>query len=528
MNKTLLYLGDALHKMQAERGCAVLYVSSKGKLFRKELLKAFEESHDVFEKIRGCLKEWHKDHAFDDEFLSKMEIVLDNTETVKSRRNRILNLEFNPTEIISGYSHNVISPLMDILVLVALFNKDNDPSKVSAYSYFLQLKEKTGRIRALGARGLVSKSFDNREFIDRFRFLIAEQDSFKRTFFAMANNRQKKIYETIMRGNAVRKLAKIHNDLKAGHNVIVPDLTPTGWFNLTSEKMDLMKKVEEKLAETLSKSDFLASDPSQASKISVSRVVEGINAEQREFIEELPFFMDLPEDITSSLLQHAQVREYKKGKLLFLEGEVSSRLHIILSGWIKLFKGTASGNETVLQMLTCGDMVAESAVFLNAAYPVSAQVAKKAVILTLPAPIIRERIKQHNELALRVLDGISKHSQNLIQEFENIRLKPAAERVGWFLLKLLLDQGRVPDLIELPYDKSLIASYLDMKPETFSRTLKRFKENGFKINKSSVILPSINALCGFCDHDLAASCVRHNTPECPNPDCNQEMGAKFK
>ena len=143
--------------------------------------------------------------------------------------------------------------------------------------------------------------------------------------------------------------------------------------------------------------------------------------------KKLPFFINLPEEITSSLLQHAQVREYKKGKLLFLEGEVSSRLHIILSGWVKLFKGTASGDETVLQMLTSGDMVAESAVFLNANYPVSAQVAKKAVVLTLPAPIIRERIKQHNELALRVLDGISQHSHSLIQEFENIRLKPATE-----------------------------------------------------------------------------------------------------
>ncbi|MCK5424574.1 MAG: nitrate- and nitrite sensing domain-containing protein, partial [Emcibacter sp.] len=318
MNKTLLYLGDALHKMQAERGCAVLFVCSKGSLFKKELLKAFEESHEVFEKIRNSLKEWHEDHAFDDEFLSKMEIVLDNTETVKSRRNRILNLEFNPTEIISGYSHNVISPLMDIMVLVALFNKKNDPSKVSAYSYFLQLKEKSGRIRALGIRGLVSKSFDNREFIDRFRFLIAEQDSFKRTFFAMADDKQKKIYETIMHGNAVRKLVEIHNGLKAGHKVETPDLTPTDWFSLTSEKMSLMKRVEEKLAETLLRVDTKDGDPSQTSKISVSRTLEGINAQQREYIEELPFFMDLPEDITSSLLQHAQVREYKKGKLLFL------------------------------------------------------------------------------------------------------------------------------------------------------------------------------------------------------------------
>ncbi len=527
MNNKLLYLGNALHEMQVERGCAVLFVSSKGKLFEEELRDSFEKTHVAIEQIRDELKSWHKNHSYDDEFLNKIDIVLNNAETVKARRKRILNLEFNSTEIINGYSHHVISTLIDLMVLMALLDKDNDPAKVSAFSFFLQLKEKFGRERALGARGLATKSFDNREFIDRFRFLISEQDSFKRTFFAIADDRQKRIYEGLMQGNEVRKLTELHDEVKRGLKTILPDLTPQDWFKMTSKKMSLMKQVEEKLIANLAKNSLLGGNQSQASKVRVNRPVEGITSEQRDFIEQMPFFIDLPEDIITSLLQHAQVHEYKKGKLLFLEGEVSSRLHIILSGWVKLFKGTSSGEETVLQMLSSGDMIAESAVFLNASYPVSAQVAKKAVVLTLPAPIIRERIKEHNELALRVLAGISQRSHSLIQEFENIRLKPATERVGWFLLKLLLDQGRVPDLVELPYDKSLIASYLDMKPETFSRTLKRFKDNGFEINKNSVVLPTVGALCGFCDHDLAPSCKKHGTPECSNPDCSRDTIADF-
>ncbi len=527
MNETLIFLGNAMHEMQAERGCAVLFVSSKGRLFKNELLGSFKKTLAAFDNIRRELGKWREIHAYDDEFLDRIRIVLDNSETVKSRRNRILNLEFNATEIISGYSHQVISPLMDIMVLAALSDKKNDPAKVSAYSYFLQYKEKFGRERALGARGLVTKSFNDQEFLDRFRFLLSEQDSFQRTFFAMADARQKRIYDSIIHGSAVRRLSEVHKSLQLKKNHSMPEISPTEWFRLTSEKIDLMKKVENKLVENLPNDAANADDGSQASRVQVHRPVEGITSQQRNFIEELPFFMNLPEDITSGLLQHAQVRGYKKGKLLFLEGEVSSRLHIILSGWVKLFKGTSGGDETVLQMLTCGDMIAESAVFLNAPYPVSAQVAKKSVVLTLPAPIIRERIKENNELALRVLAGISQHSHSLIQEFENIRLKPATERVGWFLLKLLLDQGKIPDLVELPYDKSLIASYLDMKPETFSRTLKRFRDRGFEINKSSVILPNISALCGFCDHDLAAACKKHGTPECPNPECSRASVADF-
>lgn len=527
MNDTLLYLGNALHKMQAERGCSVLFVSSKGKLYKKELQEAFKSSHDAFEDIRLKLKEWQENHFFDDDFLDKMELILNRSETVKSRRDKIVNLEFNDTEIINGYSHNVISPLMDLMIMVALFDKNNDPTKVSAYSYFLQLKEKIGRERALGARGLASGSFNDKEFIDRFRFLISEQQSFERTFLAMANDQQKKIYTTKGKGKVIHEISAVHAMMNQSRTKDLPDISAPEWFELTSEKMDLMRTIEKELIEGLSIATSTLKDTSQAPQVKKARQIDGISSEQRAFIEQMPFFIDLPEPIVASLLRHAQVKEYKKGKLLFLEGEPSSRLHIILNGWVKLFKGTASGEETILQMLTGGDMVAESAVFLNASYPVSAQVAKTAVILTVPATVIRERIKKHNELALKVLDGISKHSHNLIQEFENIRLKPATERVGWFLLKLLLDQGKVPDLIELPYDKSLIASYLDMKPETFSRTLKRFKNNGFVVNKSSVILPDITSLCGFCDHDLANTCEKHSTADCPNPTCSNESVIDF-
>jgi len=51
-------------------------------------------------------------------------------------------------------------------------------------------------------------------------------------------------------------------------------------------------------------------------------------------------------------------------------------------------------------------------------------------------------------------------------------LKTATERVGWFLLKLGMEQNAgKANAITLPYDKTTIASFLDMTPETFSRTL---------------------------------------------------------
>ena len=241
--------------------------------------------------------------------------------------------------------------------------------------------------------------------------------------------------------------------------------------------------------------------------------------ETMEFIQSLPLFKGISQDTLKELLGNGTTKSYKKGEILFLEGDHSDNLYIILSGWVKLYKGNSNGEETIVQMLTDGEMVAEAAVFLKAPFPVNAQISKEAKILTLSASDIRENLKSNNDLALNLITAMSVHSQHLIRGMESVRLKSATERVGWYLLKLLLEQGRVPDMVELPYDKSTIASYLDMKPETFSRTLKKFKQKGFEVRKDAVILPQVKALCGFCDTDTSAICDRHGTPECPNPDC---------
>ena len=65
----------------------------------------------------------------------------------------------------------------------------------------------------------------------------------------------------------------------------------------------------------------------------------------------------------------AQSRTYKKGKILYLEGEKAEFFYVICGGWIKLFHATAEGEEVIVDMLTTGHMVGESAVFEQAAIP---------------------------------------------------------------------------------------------------------------------------------------------------------------
>lgn len=515
MKSAISSLGRVLHEIQKERGGAILFLCSGGTLYKEKVTQRFLESDYAVEELISHIPEWEKDGVLSTDRIEKIFLLLDNIAKVTSHRERITDQTIDVSDAVIEYCHKIIGPIIDVMIDLALSDPGNCSRNVSAFANFLHLKERIGRERVLGARGLVSNTFSSPDFLENYQFLISEQKSYHDTFFALANSQQKACYDRHMDDYAVKRIEEMHQLLDQKQSGQVYDMSPIDWYELATQKIILMHKVEMDLIETLPAENV--SDKKDTSETRDSNVIE---QKYKDFILTLPLFKGLEEKKLDALLRNSVIKEYNKGNLLLLEGEQPETLYIILDGWVKIFKGNASGDETILQMLTSGDMVLESAVFLNAPYPLNAQITKKALILSLPASVIREQVKTNNTLALNVLNGMSLHSQMMIQNVENIRLKSTTERVGWFFLKLLLEQGRVPDMIELPYDKSLIASYLDMKPETFSRTLKKFKNKGFEIRKDAVILPSVNALCGFCDSDLEEICSRHGTPACPNPDCD--------
>lgn len=518
MKETLYTLGDVVHTLQRERGCASIFLYSEGKLFRERMDAQFLGSDKAIQTLQEGVGRWEASKALKAESLQKLNQLLKLCFGLPEWRHQIEARTVSISDCISRYSHQLIGPMLQLMVEIALAMEKSNPTYVSAFNAFLHWKERIGLERAIGARGFVGYSFHNKEFVERVSFLLSEQDNYKNTYFALANEEQEKhVIHALKSSKIEKKLDRIHTALKEspddGH---LYDMTPESWFDLLSTKIDALHKAEKGLIDSLTKEESLAEEnppPSQTSPRSVFGDYENL-------IRSLQLFSGITIENLYTLLRNGQIRDFSKGKLLFLEGEPANRLYVVLKGWIKLFKGTAGGEETILQMLSGGDAILESAVFLNTSFPVSAQVVQDATLLSIPAPMLREQIKNNNELAQNLLATMSHRSQGLIRQIENTRLKSADERIGWFLLKLLLEQGRMSRCVDLPYDKSLIASYLDMKRETFSRALGRMKDKGFKIENNTVVIPELSALCGFCDAETAAGCASHGTPGCPNPGCD--------
>jgi len=217
-----------------------------------------------------------------------------------------------------------------------------------------------------------------------------------------------------------------------------------------------------------------------------------------ELIRRTPLLMDIPEGDMQALLRASSVHEYPRNKLLFLRGEPAEHIYLLLEGWVKVYRDTPDGEQTVIGILKPGETVAEAAIFLGRDYPASAEVVSDSRLLEIPSEALLGLLRADGELAIRMLGTLSQRLRGLVLHIEQIQARSTPQRLGDFLLNLS-DVRKGPAVIELPYDKSLIAARLGMKPESLSRALAKLRQHGVTTNGHEIKLENVLSLRAYCD-----------------------------
>jgi CRP-like cAMP-binding protein len=514
MTNALNNLCDFIHEAQKERGSVSLYLRSKN----GDYSEAMESQFAVVDGASKALNKLPKKKS------SRIEPFLNAIHYLPAKRKYVIARMLEPAEALAFYTRDIVAPAIEIVQELAVLDPANNPAKVSAFVNFLYWKERVGLERALGTQLVNLDWSETPDFRNRLEYIVSEQQAYERMFLALADENGRRAVEALERDNGIfRRIQEINDSLAKGNTQqIAQTISAEEWFELFTAKMDLLHEVGKSIASNLASAQEATKSSATPKAKTLTDEQAGIESSVRSYmttIQALPLFAGLEPDALQDLLKHARVVSHNKGAMIFLQGEQASRFYIILEGWVKIFKGNVDGQESILQVMTAGETLLETVIFSNSPFPVTAQAVEHVKLLSIPASIVREKLQNNKELAINMLSTVAGRSQALISQFEQLTLKTVTQRVGWFLLKLFLENGERTKNLKLPYDKSLIAGYLGMKPETFSRTLQSLKEQGIDIDKNQVSLPDVFALCDYCDMELAEKCSRAGTKECPNPDC---------
>jgi len=192
----------------------------------------------------------------------------------------------------------------------------------------------------------------------------------------------------------------------------------------------------------------------------------------------LPLFRDLNDETFAELTAIARHRIFKKGEILFYEGDDAKDLTVLIRGVLKLFKTSSSDKEVILHYFTPVTLVAEVAVLHRIPYPATAVFETDGEVLLIDYAAFESLFLNDPELVRILLLSLSMKIRTLEAVIERGLVMDASERV----LNLLKTS---PELFESMRHYE-IANILNLTPETFSRTLAKLRSDGKVVKRGTL------------------------------------------
>ena len=190
-----------------------------------------------------------------------------------------------------------------------------------------------------------------------------------------------------------------------------------------------------------------------------------------QILKRIPLFQELSPEQVDTLAAQAREKRLHKGEMLFQKGDQPRGFYAIVYGQVKLAFPSASGNEKVVEILGPQQSFGEAVMFMDRPYPVFAESLADTLLLHIARSAVFEMLETDSSFARRMLAGLSVRLHGLIRDVESYSLRSSAQRVIGFLLQRTgNDEDETGDVqIELPTSKQVIASRLNLTPETLSR-----------------------------------------------------------
>ena len=198
-------------------------------------------------------------------------------------------------------------------------------------------------------------------------------------------------------------------------------------------------------------------------------------------LEQIPFFQRLNEAELKRLKDISILKKYKKGEFLFMEGEESRWLHLLIKGSIKLYKIGSKGKEIFMHQFNGISFVAELANFENIKFPATAVFLTGGEVLKIDYDKFYAEFLSNPHVSLQIIKSLSQKLKITSELIHQELVLNSEAKVARFLVNNA-------DLFnELKHFK--IASILNITPETFSRILAKFKaQNLIALDANNEIL----------------------------------------
>jgi CRP/FNR family cyclic AMP-dependent transcriptional regulator len=156
----------------------------------------------------------------------------------------------------------------------------------------------------------------------------------------------------------------------------------------------------------------------------------------RTVLESVPLFRDLPAGDLDMLASALRTRRYRRGEVIFHQGDPGDALHILLTGRVKIWSPSGSGVQAILGTLRPGEFFGSLALLDGAPRSASATAAEATETLILPRERFRQLINDVPEIRDHVLAELARELRRLTTHVEELHFLDITGRLAARLARM--------------------------------------------------------------------------------------------
>ena len=192
--------------------------------------------------------------------------------------------------------------------------------------------------------------------------------------------------------------------------------------------------------------------------------------------EDVPIFNNLGRENLEKISEIMEHRRYSKGENIYSPNK-SSGLFILAKGKIKVYQLSCSGKEQLLRVLEPGNVIGEDTLFGSCNSNSFGEALTDIEACVIGREEFMELLMQYPAIGVRLLEEYSRR----LAEADRQTTRTATESVALRLASYLIDLSKVAgtDAFVLPLSMKELAAFLATTPETLSRRMRQFEDDGF-------------------------------------------------
>lgn len=204
-----------------------------------------------------------------------------------------------------------------------------------------------------------------------------------------------------------------------------------------------------------------------------------------------------PADLVE-LSRHLHRRRFRRGEIVFHQGDAGDALHVVVAGAVKIALPSAEGDEAIIATLRPGDFFGELALLDGAPRSATAAALEPSETLSLPRRSFLELIGRSDILRDALLRSLATELRRLTGHVEELHFLDLTGRLAMRLVRLAREAS--PDtsgeiVLDWPYTQSDLAAMIGATRQSVNRLLSELVNGGLlHIDRERLVINDVERL----------------------------------